>query len=350
MESHCIDTIAEPRVAFVVLSYNQQDYIRDAIHAALCQDYGLLTIVFSDDCSTDNSLEIIRDEVSKYDGPHQVIIKARDPNMGVNAHVNAVMSEVGEEFIIIAAGDDISLPERTRKLVEAWKSGVQGVYSNATIIDSNGQHYNSIAHENYAGLTNWKDMVRLGSHGSWGCAYAWDRKVFDVFGGVPLNVIGEDAAIPFRCALLGKINYLKQPLVLYRDHGQNLSFWSRIKTCDKKQMMTLSIEHLWQLQIHYENWIDDVQVACEHEFITKEELDWAVVLLEDHIRLKKEQMKMMGVGIPGLLMHFVIIALKACVSRQPSYWVRHSLSIVLQYRFPNLRRALLKLRARGQHA
>ena len=337
-------------VVLVVMSYNQEKYIKAAIQGALSQNFSPLTVIFSDDCSTDGTLDVIREEVSRYDGIHQVIVKGHNTNLGVNEHVNVLMSEIDAEFIVIAAGDDVSLPERTSKLVDAWKTGGTGIYSNATIVDGYGDRHNTIAHETYAGLTNWKDMVRLGSHGSWGCAYAWDRKVFDVFGGVPLNVIDEDAAIPFRCALLGKISCLKQPLVLYRDHGHNLSSWSRIKACEKEQMVALSVEYLRQLLLHYENWIEDVRVAHKHGYVTREELDWAVEVLEDHIQLKKEQMKMMSSGTPLLLIRLIGLIFRACFSKQPIYWIRHSLSTVLQYRFPELRRIILKCRARGQHA
>lgn len=337
-------------VSMILLAYNQESFVAKAVSGALAQTYSPLEIIISDDYSVDRTFEEIQECVKPYNGPHKVTVRQNLENIGVNEHVNVVMREAHGDLIIIASGDDISLPDRVSDIVDVWKTGALGVYSNAIIIDADGNQKNTIAHEAYAGLTNWKDMVQLGSHGSWGCAYAWDRKVFDVFGDVPLNVVGEDASIPFRCALLGTVSYLKQPLVLYRDHGKNLSFWARLKGCHKKEMMTLSIESLWQLQIHYENWVDDVRVAYEHGYINKEELDWAVVLLEDHIQLKKEQMKMMGSGVPNLLMRFGIIVLKACSSRQPAYWIRHSLSIVLQYRFPECRRILLKLKSRGQHA
>jgi len=349
MKSKSMVSSAVPRVVFVVLSYNQQKYIRAAVQGALRQDYEPLTIVFSDDCSTDETQHVIREEVSKYAGPHQIIIKACDTNLGINGHVNAVMSEIDADFFVAAAGDDISPPERTRKFVEAWKRGSIGVYSNAEIIDENGEHGELLADRSYEGFADWKDMVRMGSHGSWGCAYAWDRKVFDIFDGVPLNVIGEDAAIPFRCALLGRITYLQQPLVFYRSHGQNLSFWSKIKVSDKKELRELSLEYLSALQVHYENWIKDVQVACKQNLITVEESEWAKIILKDHIYLKREQIKMMSSGVCHLLIHFSVILFKACTAHQPVYWIRHSLSIILQYRFPKIRHFLLKLTRRRLH-
>ena len=48
-----------PLVSIVVLSFNQIDFIRDAIDSCLNQNYPNFELVISDNCSTDGSLEVI---------------------------------------------------------------------------------------------------------------------------------------------------------------------------------------------------------------------------------------------------------------------------------------------------
>jgi len=48
-----------PKVSIMIPTYNQELFIADAIQSALAQDYGNLEIIISDDCSSDNSVEII---------------------------------------------------------------------------------------------------------------------------------------------------------------------------------------------------------------------------------------------------------------------------------------------------
>ena len=48
-----------PPISLVLVSFNQQKYVREAVESALAQDYDNLEIVISDDCSRDKTWEII---------------------------------------------------------------------------------------------------------------------------------------------------------------------------------------------------------------------------------------------------------------------------------------------------
>ncbi len=53
----------------VVMGYNQQDSIGYAIDSALLQDYdGPMTIVLSDDCSSDGTCDVMRRKAEVYRG------------------------------------------------------------------------------------------------------------------------------------------------------------------------------------------------------------------------------------------------------------------------------------------
>ena len=43
-------------MTFVLLAYNQEKYIREAVDGALAQTYHPLKIILSDDCSSDRTL------------------------------------------------------------------------------------------------------------------------------------------------------------------------------------------------------------------------------------------------------------------------------------------------------
>ena len=49
-----------PLVTLVLVSYNQEKYIREAVDAAFAQTYSPLTIEISDDASVDKTYEIIQ--------------------------------------------------------------------------------------------------------------------------------------------------------------------------------------------------------------------------------------------------------------------------------------------------
>lgn len=110
-----------PLISFALFCYNQEDFIEEAVRAALAQTYSPLQIVISDDGSKDRSFEIIQKIVSSYHGPHKILLNRNERNLGIGPHVNKVMTElVKGELIITAAGDDISVPDRTETVFKAW--------------------------------------------------------------------------------------------------------------------------------------------------------------------------------------------------------------------------------------
>ena len=51
--------LAEPKVSILIISYNQENYIAEAITSAVEQGYANLEVVVSDDASTDSTPRII---------------------------------------------------------------------------------------------------------------------------------------------------------------------------------------------------------------------------------------------------------------------------------------------------
>lgn len=261
-----------PLVTFALVAYNQERFVREAVRGALAQTYSPLQVVISDDCSRDRTFEIIKEEVDGYDGPHQILLNRNERNLGsITGHLNRIMELAEGELIVAAAADDISLPGRTEEVVRAWSSGgVFSVYSNYYLVDENGADY-VIAGERAVGrgattennelspMETWQEMVRSGSTGVFGCAHAWDRAVFDVFGPLPNNALHEDIMIPFRSALLGKVAYVDKCLVKYRRHPTATMMWLDSNSWDLQQKIEYEAKQARSYRLEYETWLRDLQ-------------------------------------------------------------------------------------------
>ena len=125
-----------PLVTFVLFAYNQERYVREAVKAALAQTYEPLEIVLSDDGSSDRTFEIMQEMAAAYDGPHEVRVVRNPHNLGLIPHVLARGREAKGELVIVAAGDDISKPERTACLVPPFleNCNVSAVVSRLSLI------------------------------------------------------------------------------------------------------------------------------------------------------------------------------------------------------------------------
>ena len=66
----------KPLVSYCIVSYNAEKFIQEAIESALNQDYYPMEIIISDDCSTDNTYEVIKNVTSEYKGDKKIIINS----------------------------------------------------------------------------------------------------------------------------------------------------------------------------------------------------------------------------------------------------------------------------------
>jgi glycosyltransferase involved in cell wall biosynthesis len=230
-----IETPGRPLVTFVLLAYNQERYIREAVEAALAQEYSPLEIILSDDCSTDRTFAIIASIAKIYGGANKVRLNRNDRNLGISGHINKIMSLSHGEIVVVAAGDDISIPCRTAALVDAWcqRHRVPDLLCSAySSMDMDGKPLSEGAGCRIEEM-NSHAMAKNG-HGVVGATAAWTKRVWDRFGLLPESIIYEDQILPFRAMLSGGVVYLDKPLVRYR---RGVSTWiSRTATISHDEM------------------------------------------------------------------------------------------------------------------
>jgi len=205
----------KPLVSYFLLAYNQSSFIKEAVESAFSQTHSPLQIILSDDSSTDTTYEIMQDLVSHYSGPHEVILNRNKKNLGIADHINRLVELSSGELIILAAGDDISMPERTSVLAQAWlESGreIKSLHSDVITIDECSKNIGAISrgyHDDYIQVINDDEYVL-------GCSHAVDRDIFKLFEKMSSDVVNEDKVLPFRALMLGRVVGLSHSLVKYR--------------------------------------------------------------------------------------------------------------------------------------
>ena len=226
------DIQGKPLISFAVVAYNQARFVREAVEGAFSQTYSPLEIILSDDCSSDSTFEIMQAMAAEYAGPHRIILNRNTRNIGIGAHINRIMELSRGDLIVGAASDDISLPERTSEIYQAWLDSGEKAFSLDSayeIIDESGSSLGGSLLRDPSReqplLLFSKTLTNLVS----GCSHAWHRKVFDVFGPLP-DITSEDIAIPPRSVLLGGIFHVAKPLLKYRIHENNVHGGTKPRT------------------------------------------------------------------------------------------------------------------------
>jgi glycosyltransferase involved in cell wall biosynthesis len=125
-----------PKVSILITVYNLSDYIRTTIESAVNQDYNNIEIVISDDASTDNSAEIIREYKNKY--PEKIVAVFNKENKGITRNSNVALQHATGELIAMLDGDDIYLPGKISLQVQEFlnDSTVTLCYHAGEIFDS----------------------------------------------------------------------------------------------------------------------------------------------------------------------------------------------------------------------
>ena len=100
------EPVKGPLVTFAVFGYNQEKYIREAVESALAQSYEPMEVVLSDDCSTDQTFEIMQEMARSYVGNKIVIARRTHANLGTFLHVVDVANIAKGELLVLAAGDE----------------------------------------------------------------------------------------------------------------------------------------------------------------------------------------------------------------------------------------------------
>src|SRR2546426_2282756 len=131
-----------PLITFALFSYNQERFVRAAVRGALLQTYSPLEIICSDDASSDLTADVVRDELTSYSGEHTIHFNVNATNLGIADHLSHVLNKARGELVVVAAGDDVSFPERTEMLFQAWsREGrkVMSLFSGYELIDVSGR-------------------------------------------------------------------------------------------------------------------------------------------------------------------------------------------------------------------
>lgn len=233
---------SRPLATILLTGHNQADFLRQAIEGALAQTYQPLEIILSDDASSDSSYEIMRQTAAAYRGPHRLVLNRNPKNLGITQHINVLGRLARGRYLFIAGGDDVSMPERVARCMEAWHKAedrVAMVFTNLRQVNASGQTlwpktyvadnaqqgvFASLVSAIHGGRADLSCIERLPQSLSEcviGASMAFDRALLDEFGPLPLVSPVEDMPLTFRARLLGGVVYVDEVLVNYRRHSGN---------------------------------------------------------------------------------------------------------------------------------
>ena len=102
-----------PKVSVLLPVYNAEQYLKECIDSILRQDFEDFELLILDDCSSDESVNIIKSYSDS-----RIRFERNDVNLGISRTRNKLMSLARGEYWALSDNDDISLPQRFSKQVD----------------------------------------------------------------------------------------------------------------------------------------------------------------------------------------------------------------------------------------
>lgn len=207
-----------PQASILLLTFNQESYVREALTSLLNQDLEDLEIVVSDDCSSDRTWAVVQDVANKYEGSKTLVLHRNDTNIGIVGNYYKAFSLSHGGVIFTAAGDDTSVLNRCSTSIEFWhKHGEPDlVAADAFDMALDGQ---ILGVKEVASLESW-NVARwmIERPYMFGASFMMTRRLLELR---PLNpkLSVEDQVLICRALMMGGAVHLPQALVNHRRGG-----------------------------------------------------------------------------------------------------------------------------------
>lgn len=107
--------MAKSSVNIGVITYNQENFIKETLDSVINQTYDVSKVIVVDDGSTDNTPKIIMEYALDYPFIEPVLSKK---NKGIAHNMNRALKRAAGDYFSVIAGDDLMLPYKIEKQVE----------------------------------------------------------------------------------------------------------------------------------------------------------------------------------------------------------------------------------------
>lgn len=226
------------KISVAMAAYNGEKFIKEQIDSILCQLCDYDEIIVSDDGSTDKTLKILEN----YNDSRIKIFKG--PKQGIKQNfANAILNCTGK-FIFLSDQDDIWENSKIEKILNVFeKEKCTCVVHNNETFDSDS---NQIIMESFFKFRNSKPGIlkNIIKNSYIGCCMAFSAEMIKYIIPIPNDIQMHDQWIGLQCELKGKSIFIKDKLIKYRRHKNNVSI---LKHYGLKRMIKNRMMLIWRL-------------------------------------------------------------------------------------------------------
>ena len=215
-------------VDILLPAFNGADYIGIQIESIQKQGYTDWKLLIRDDGSTDQTVSIIKEYALQ--DKRICLIKDGNESLGVIRNIGCLLERSGAQYIMLCDQDDVWLPDKIEKslnrLLQMEKDSPglpQLVHSDLKVVDRSLKEIApSFRHFQHLDPACSGRINRLlVQNVAVGCTMIMNRRLVELALPMPEGVLMHDWWIALVACALGRIGYIHEPTIMYRQHGSN---------------------------------------------------------------------------------------------------------------------------------
>ncbi|MBP1560962.1 MAG: glycosyltransferase family 2 protein [Oscillospiraceae bacterium] len=219
-------------IEILLATYNGEKYLRQQLDSILAQDYQDFVITVRDDGSKDGTLDIIEEYIEKNPKKIRLLETETEYNSQKSNFAQLLANAQPDCYYCLCCQDDVWKPNKLSKQLTMMKqceamtgartpvlvhSDMEIVDENLNVIEKSYVKYVNINPEN----TSLKSELCENSIVGVSCMF--NMSLLMLCRNIPENAVSHDWWMAIHAVAVGKIGYIKEPLVQYRRHEGNTS-------------------------------------------------------------------------------------------------------------------------------
>lgn len=214
------------QIDILLATYNGEKYIKEQLNSILNQTYKNFRLLISDDCSKDSTRQILQ-EYEKKDT--RIKVYYQEKNLGYVKNFEFLLKQVQNEIYALSDQDDIWLPEKIEKTYNKLKqthsdlvfTDLEVVNEKLETIEPSFNDFMKLTRK----IQKYKQSYKMQYlyNCITGCTLMSKKKYIEKIIPIPTNskYVIHDTWIGVIVSLYGKVEYLNEKTIKYRQHGNN---------------------------------------------------------------------------------------------------------------------------------
>lgn len=216
-------------VDILVACYNGEHFLKQLLNSLINQTYKDFNIIIRDDGSTDNTLMILKEYKSLY--PDRITLVKSTPSKSAKNNFFELMNHASSDYIMFCDQDDVWLEDKIELTLNKMKQAEKAFKSTTPIlchtdlkvVDKNLNVLNPSFFKMQKFDISKNSLNRaLVQNIVTGCTVMINKALLNLAKGTNSDdIIMHDWWLYLIASAFGKVEVIKTPTILYRQHGEN---------------------------------------------------------------------------------------------------------------------------------